>query len=419
VNNQENSNHDDLLEKATRALREANVPDGPSDELVVRVVAASEAADHQPSLYLSTAPPTLGARIKKMKTITKIAVAASVLVTTGTFFSWMMPGSQGLAFADVAKAFTGVRTARYEVITTVKDGPTQQSKALFLAPARERIEVTSNGKVTMLSVADMKQGKSIGLIPDEKLAMVYDLKNIPEASQGVGTFDKLRDLFQKAQRGEEETKSLGTKTIDDKKVIGFRISQDGRQTDIWADVATELPVRVETKMTAGVDVKVVMKDFEYDVDLDESLFSLAIPKGYRVHEKTVDVTGPRARYLANVLQLCAKDNDDVFPDKLRGEDGVEGILQRMIGNVAGQIAKNGNAEKVNLDITDQLGQGIAFFMSLPNEDRWHYAGADVKLGNAERAIFWFRPTGSETYQVIYGDLRVAEDVAEEELPKTP
>ncbi len=47
---------------------------------------------------------------------------------------------------------------------------------------------------------------------------------------------------------------------------------------------------------------------------------------------------------------------------------------------------------------------------------WHYAGAGVKLGDAEKAIFWYQPQGSDTCRVVYGDLNV-KDVAPEDLPK--
>jgi hypothetical protein len=52
-------------------------------------------------------------------------------------------------------------------------------------------------------------------------------------------------------------------------------------------------------------------------------------------------------------------------------------------------------------------------MGLKNQ---HYAGNGVKLGDAETAIFWYLPEGSETYRVIYGDLSV-KDVTPENLPK--
>lgn len=47
---------------------------------------------------------------------------------------------------------------------------------------------------------------------------------------------------------------------------------------------------------------------------------------------------------------------------------------------------------------------------------WHYAGQGVKLGDADTAILWYCPKGSEMYRVIYGDLRV-KNVKPENLPK--
>jgi hypothetical protein len=43
-------------------------------------------------------------------------------------------------------------------------------------------------------------------------------------------------------------------------------------------------------------------------------------------------------------------------------------------------------------------------------------GKDVKFGDGESPVCWYRPDGSETYRVIYGDLTV-KDVPPEELPK--
>ena len=61
-------------------------------------------------------------------------------------------------------------------------------------------------------------------------------------------------------------------------------------------------------------------------------------------------------------------------------------------------------------------RGIMFWTQLPAESNWRYAGEDVKFGDANTAIFWYRPEGSETYRVIYGDLS-AKNVAQENLPQ--
>jgi hypothetical protein len=64
-----------------------------------------------------------------------------------------------------------------------------------------------------------------------------------------------------------------------------------------------------------------------------------------------------------------------------------------------------------------VNRGIIMFAHGLHEDAdWHYAGQNVKFGDAQTAIFWYRPQGSQTYRVIYGDLTVR-DVAPENLPQ--
>jgi hypothetical protein len=51
--------------------------------------------------------------------------------------------------------------------------------------------------------------------------------------------------------------------------------------------------------------------------------------------------------------------------------------------------------------------GFMFFqVVLPPASDWHYAGAGVKLGAADVPISWWKPTGSPTYRVVFGDLSV-------------
>jgi len=63
-----------------------------------------------------------------------------------------------------------------------------------------------------------------------------------------------------------------------------------------------------------------------------------------------------------------------------------------------------------------FGKGLMFHQMLQTQGQSHYAGQGVKLGDASKAVFWYKPQGSETYRVIYGDLSV-KDVSPENLPK--
>jgi hypothetical protein len=56
-----------------------------------------------------------------------------------------------------------------------------------------------------------------------------------------------------------------------------------------------------------------------------------------------------------------------------------------------------------------------FITQLIAERSWKYLGKGVKLGDKDRIICWYRPRGSRTYRVVYGDLSVKE-LEPKELP---
>jgi hypothetical protein len=60
----------------------------------------------------------------------------------------------------------------------------------------------------------------------------------------------------------------------------------------------------------------------------------------------------------------------------------------------------------NIGGTGENQGGVFFANGLPPEADAHYAGKGVKLGAADRPIFWYRPKDSKKYRVIYADLSV-------------
>jgi len=83
---------------------------------------------------------------------------------------------------------------------------------------------------------------------------------------------------------------------------------------------------------------------------------------------------------------------------------------------AGKFRPEKTTEEQNLDSAMKMTRGMMFVMKLPAESNSRYVGENVKKGQAETPIFWYKAEGSETYRVIYGDLSV-KDVASENLPE--
>ncbi|MGB2866402.1 MAG: hypothetical protein WBC05_23940, partial [Sedimentisphaerales bacterium] len=90
-------------------------------------------------------------------------------------------------------------------------------------------------------------------------------------------------------------------------------------------------------------------------------------------------------------------------------------LTKMLPQVEAKLAETITSAEEGTQKGMSLGKGMLFHMSILDQDN-HYAGSGVKVGEADKAVFWYLPDGADTYRVIYGDLSV-KDVAEENLPK--
>ncbi len=425
MENREEFHHDDFLDRAVDAVLRDPIPDELPPDQVAQLLAVVRQAAEKPR------PITLIKRIKSMKPKTKIAVAAAVLIACVGLMPWLVPGSgAALAFGDIAEALNSVHSATWKTTSVVErpkgESVTFNQIGMFLAPSHERMEVTaSNEEGKSILVTDFQKNKSIVIIPAKKSAFMISVKNMPQNNSRGSTFEGLRKIVADAQSSKgRKVERLGAKTIDGCTAEGFHIQMGAIDVKIWADPKTLLPVRVEqnTVAAAGPKVSIVMTDFQTNIDLDESLFSLEVPPGYTV-QQTINMDmakiskNPLAS-LADVLKMAAEYNDGVFPDTLRGEQGIDGILQRAMKTSAEKLGKNSpELLKLQVDISMKLGGAFGFIFALPPE-ALHYAGKGVKLGTPNRPIFWVKQKKGGRCMVLYADLSTKE-VPAEELPKVP
>jgi hypothetical protein len=195
---------------------------------------------------------------------------------------------------------------------------------------------------------------------------------------------------------------------------GFRVTEEDVINTVWIDPKTRDLVRVETEFINAPGMNVVMTDFQFDVELDDSLFSLTPPAGYTPIEVQADVSGVTEQDLIEYLRAWSSwTKDGTFPPTFNPME-----LQKVSMDMEqqGKFGDGQTSEQQRGRDAMTMYRGIMFLTQLPAESNWRYAGEDVKFGDANTAIFWYRPEGSETYRVIYGDLSV-KDVAAENLPK--
>ncbi len=382
-------------------------------------------------------------RTRKMKRIAKFAVAATIFVALCILASWITigGGSTSIAFARVAEVLDGLNSATFDMTSEAKGDNgqppvTATGRGFFHAPARERVEIsTGSGKniANMIMISDSQAAKSIVLMPQQKLAMAMDMEkmkeNMKKSANGAppDLFETVRRLVREGSSGTgEKAERLGKKEIDGRQAVGFRTHCDTIDMTLWADPQTARPIRIECGMAMMGDVRVVMNNFRYDVDLDPSLFSLEPPAGYST--QAMNMTKPIEEDLVRTLRTLAEHGKGVFPAKLGvNKEVMESLMKAVEPEMDKIAAKYGGKDKLKakhgkeppaavmaevmkamMPLMQKQMQGIMFYTMLKPENDPHYVGAGVKLGTPDRPILWYKPTDAEKYHVIYADLGVKE-----------
>jgi hypothetical protein len=233
-------------------------------------------------------------RIIMRSKITRFAAAAVLIIAIFIVMN-QFGGSIGggsVAFGEVLEYF---QTFSYTFDLTVdavgaKQGSTAFTmQAMVLELGKMRVDCSAGGVGKISSITDFNTGKSLLLFHQNKTA-VMKKESVLNKNTGVGgivsfcskPIDNLWNLFD----GEEE--ELGKTEINGQHINGFRVFQEDQyfeyEITIWADSESGVPSLVES-IAKPLDesypsIKWTMENFDLDVELDEELFSLDLPKGY-------------------------------------------------------------------------------------------------------------------------------------------
>jgi len=206
-------------------------------------------------------------------------------VAAAGLFSLIGPPPAGptMAFSEVAQMLRNSDTLTCLVTTQIpgKKDPLLM-RILFKEPGFLRVERVPSGGPVRISITDQARQRSMDLDPATKTA-----KLTIEKSYGFGNnwAERLRKL------GKSEGESLGRKRIDGIEVQGFRVKQDGIESNVWVDPKTRRLLLVESSesIRAGgqpVTVKTSLSEITLGSKLDDSLFTLDPPEGYTLVEDT-------------------------------------------------------------------------------------------------------------------------------------
>ncbi len=352
--------------------------------------------------------------------VTKLAIAAAVVlaIVVGIYG---LGGSQP-AFADVVKPMLAAQTATYTLVAHTGHGQTLRGQGQFKEPGfvRQVAEFGSGPFTQLVEITNPVEGKKLVLMPARKTALVVDLKNAKPQSDQSRAFQQFRETIQRAQTGADGSiESLGRSQIGGRDVIGYRFTEGSQCITIWADAQSLLLVQIEKTVRDDTEsLSMVMSDIQFDVSLDPSLFSTAMPEGYTAQSMQQDESTAAERDLVELLQFWSESTGGHFPSALDQTLFKEADQILRAKGVRPDKSKGlaDPAVKAFLGATLKAERAHDFVQALPQEADWHYAGKDATFGDATKPIFWYRPPGSATYRVIYADLSVR-SVAPENLPR--
>ena len=356
----------------------------------------TQSADLQPSVW----------RIIMKSRITKFAVAAIIIIAviigihrSGNFF-------ESSAYAQVAKELRNARTVVFTLITQTNqgNGETVKTDVAYKEPSHIRT-TTVDGYV---AVVDGNSGKMISIVPGGGYTLA-EMNSIGKtnAPGPIASIEAMKNLPAKADE------NLGTKEIDGIVCDGYRVTQGDLTITVWINAKTGDLVQVDQKYASAPGMNKIIKNIKFDVVLDNSLFSLTPPAGYKPFgsELKSDVSAETEKVFIDWLRWWVGANvDDTFPPMVAGSE-----IAKVVMDMGRQGKLKGSAWG-SPEVGQQMFNAMLFVSKLPKDSNWRYMGENVKFGTSDKAIFWYMPKGSQNYRVIYGDLSVRE-VSPENLPK--
>jgi outer membrane lipoprotein-sorting protein len=403
-----------------------------------------------------------------------VSAAAILALVIGGIALWFHVDGTQYAFADFVKPILEAKSAKFKAAFERNGKQNATANCMVLAPNLTRMELQQLGQPVEIQIADT--GKGVGVMIDsaKKTVVINKVVNLSRERASMNLLEEMRSWILDAEKPNVRRESLGEKEVDGRRAVGWRVSGPGLHAPggtvtIWGDPQTGLPIRIES-YSALDGVKSTLSDFEFNVDLNESLFSIEPPTGYTVRTVEVDASQPTEEDLITLLCEYGKLMNNAFPESLdpdrllrtlsariciettilgnaRPSDEVlhkivEARTEEEIGKIIEaerrknekkeqaellRLMRNGKFDKIR-EIGDAaknarqkameaftakwtrvymiMTRGLGFVVELPRDADAHYAGKGVSLGAPGTPIFWYRPKDAKKYRVIYADLSV-------------
>ncbi len=330
----------------------------------------------------------------------QIAIAVAVIAAIAVF---QFGGSPAYALENMVSRIVNAKSARWESVVDLGEHGRHTTKHTVI-PGSSRQE-NEDGSILIF---DWKTARSLTLMPDTKMAVQMDLDEGTKDYKSNDVFTMLQgSLDDRLKSGDlKDARPTTEKTLNNRTLDGFEI---GDGITIWVEPNGDTPTQIEIALPDGSTV--LMQNYEADIEVDESLFSVDVPEGYTTRQANISSGLPtEADFIVTLRLSCEASSDGTFPAGLGPNATGKAIV-----DIQTHLMKDMNLDPSGLTghqisaLTNQVrGFAFATMTSVDPASDAHYAGANVKLDTENSPIFWYKPNGSEKYRVIFADLTVVE-----------
>jgi len=398
---------DDPLELAVRAMKNEAVPAGPSAETIANTLKLLEKREHDSPRTILSIPRSRLMKIAKAGS--GLLLTSCVLVAIVALRSPTSVYAQAIENARKAKSMSYLMTIKTTSLPTpavvreyvAEDGRCRTEMMMNGKPSG-LVSITDAAGFVRLTLADLGPLKPDLPLKGPKTAMVYPARQAGEVPKGGPKNSWLKSL---QSLGDKPDKELGEKQLDGKTVRGFEAVFSRIRFQLWVDAATGRPVRIEYDTDFAQHV--TMTDFQFNQELDESLFSFEPPAGYLV--QTMPLAPKAAGGEESVLIALRGFTDKsagTFPASLTEWGEWSTLLTK--GN------QTAVPDADTMRVLANLGAITPFLSNMDTTD-YAYRGKGKTTRDKDAIVFWYRkPDG--VYRAIYGDLS-ARDLTPQDVPK--
>ena len=374
--------------------------------------------------------------------ITKLAAAAAIIIAViiGIHRFNVKVDGASTAWASVMQNVYQATTVSYE--QTIDEGGHKITSKVMV----NRSGVIRHDTEKGILFLDFPNGIQVELDPNSKRAYITHRLGSPTLGK---PFNVLKNLTICSDRG----KFAGKQKIDGKPADMFVVEEPFLKITIWIDIATCLPVRYERVHIPNPNKDIIMphmslrfKDFggdtnntrelgmgggmgiidkpttitqssfQWNIELDESLFNLTPPQDYTVEEKQSDDSEPDRKDLIEAFAFWTEMSDGFFPDEINDLGDPNKVKPLLIKKYYKGISPKEEFDLAYKEMNTIL-KALMFAQVQKTRDTWEYVGQGVKIGEANTPVCWWKPEKSKTWRILYADLSI-DDVNEVDLPET-